>query len=136
MVMVVKEAHSKVLFTLSDPADESRQVRAIQLADRNGGKLYTKTDIEIDDKGLVTEVSGLLFDSTMEGVEEMVSHVIIGLLPPSGWHPIQNYEELVERQCDIEGLNDDVGERLEDDVGERLEGGSAERPSGAARSRR
>ena len=96
-VMTVNEAHNNVLFTVSH---EGSEYRAVQLLDRIGNDIYANTRIEVDDLVLVVEVPGLLLGPNMskqDDASESVSHVIVGLIPPSDWHEIPLYSSLVKK---------------------------------------
>jgi len=88
-VMKVTEVHTPVLFTLDN------DLRAIQLVDRNGGRLFANTKIEPGDHVLVTEVPGQLRSPSMDDPTDSVSHIIIGLIPPSEWDWMPSYDRLV-----------------------------------------
>ena len=94
--MKVVEAHNRVLFTV---VHEDREYRAVQLVDRWGGTVYANTEIQVEDLVLVVEVPGLLYGPHMSDSDagEAVSHIIIGLIPPSGWREIREYSGLVKR---------------------------------------
>ena len=94
-IMTVVEAENKVLFTVSS---EGKEVRALQLVDRMGGEMYANTSIEVGDLVLVTEVPGFLLGPNMPDSEtsESISHIIVGLLPPSKWHESPEYFKLVK----------------------------------------
>ena len=97
-VMKVKEVHNNVLFTVSGKGSECR---AVQLLDRVGKELYANTTLEKDDLVLVAEIPGFLYGPNMskpEDAGEAVSHIIIGLVPPSQWHGVKDYFELVKRR--------------------------------------
>ena len=97
--MKVVEAHNRLLFTV---AHEGREYRAVQLVDRQGGMVYAHTEIQVDDLVLVVEVPGLLYGPNMSDSDasDAVSHIIVGLMPPSGWHEIREYSGLVKRAND------------------------------------
>ncbi|MYB10883.1 MAG: hypothetical protein F4Y28_13020 [Acidimicrobiia bacterium] len=94
--MKVVEAHNRALFTVTH---EGREYRAVQLVDRWGGKVYANTEIQVEDLVLVDEVSGLLHGPQMSDSDasDAVSHLIVGLIPPSEWHEIREYSGLVKR---------------------------------------
>ena len=94
-VMEVTERHNNVLFTVSHQGSD---LRAVQLLDRIGETLHAQTVIEVGDLVLVTEVPGLLFRPNTSELDatESVSHIIVGLVPPSHWHEIPNFSTLVK----------------------------------------
>ena len=94
-IMTVVESENKVLFTVSS---EGKELRALQLVDRWGDKIYANTSIDVGDLVLVEEVPGFLLGPNMSDseVSESISHIIIGLIPPSKWHEIQEYSSLVK----------------------------------------
>ena len=96
-VMKVAAAHNNVLFTVSC---EGRDYRAVQLVDRIGNQVYANTVLKTDDLVLVVEVPGLLYGPGMskrDDASEAVSHIIVGLVPQSNWHEVQEYSDLVKR---------------------------------------
>ena len=94
-VMTVTEAHNNVLFTVSH---EGEELRALQIVERNGGIVYASSVVEVGDLVLVAEVPGLLLGPNMDQDDfvDSVSHVIVGLLPPSQWHDVPQYSGLVK----------------------------------------
>ena len=72
----------------------------MQLLDRWSGRtIYANTAIEVLDLLLVAEVTGLLFApelSPEDDAGDAVSHVILELIPPSSWHEIEEYSNLVK----------------------------------------
>lgn len=94
-VMTVVEAENKVVFTVSS---EGKELRALQLVDRTGGKLYANTEIEVGDIVLVVEVPAILLAPNMSASEtgESISHIIVGIIPPSKVHEISDYSNLVK----------------------------------------
>ena len=93
-IMKVIEAHNNVLFTV---VHNDSECRAIQFIDRLQSGVYASTRIEIDDLVLVEEVPGFLYgpnDTERDG-RESISHIILGLVPPSHWHEMQNYSDIV-----------------------------------------
>ncbi len=94
-VMTITERSTNVLFTVSYGENE---FRAVQLLDRIGKDVYAQTTLEVGDLVLVEEVPQFLRSPSMsKGSPDSVSHVIIGLVPPSECDEIQNYNELVKR---------------------------------------
>ena len=93
-VMVVKEQHNNVLYTV---VSEDSEFRALQLVERSGGEIFAGTEIRVDDLVLVAEVPGFLIGPNFLDWDptDSVSHIIVGLLPPSGWQPVKNYSDLV-----------------------------------------
>lgn len=94
-VMTVVEAENNVVFTVTS---EGTELRAIQLVDRWGDKIYANTNIQVGDLVLVAEVPGTLLGPNMPESEpgESISHIIVGLIPPSKWHEIPEYSKLVK----------------------------------------
>jgi len=90
----VVEAHNSVLF---DVLCNDETVRAVQLLDRLNGEMYANAKILVDDLVLVVEVPGLLFSPSMSesSASDSVSHITLGLVPPSLWHEIADYDGLV-----------------------------------------
>lgn len=93
-VMVVKEQHNNVLYTVVSGGSE---FHAVQLVDRSGGEIFASTEIRVDDLVLVAEVPGFLIGPNFLDWDptDSVSHIIVGLVPPSGWLPVTNYWDLV-----------------------------------------
>ncbi len=89
-VLQVAQVHTPTLFTLTNG------LRAIQLVDRNGDTIYANTRIEPGDHVLVAEVPGQLRSPSMEDPTDSVSHIIVGLLPPSKWDRMPSYQSLVD----------------------------------------
>ncbi len=85
LVMTVTEAHTNVLYTVSDEKDE---YRAMQFVSRNGDTIYANADIRVGDQVLVVELPALLYSPSMEDPGEAVSHIILGHIPPSTLHHI------------------------------------------------
>ena len=88
--MKVVGKSTNALFTVSD--DET-EVRAIQMMDRlkDGGKVFATTRIEMGDIVLVCEIEQMLYaPSQSMGTDDSdaVSHVIVGLVPPSHIRPL------------------------------------------------
>lgn len=82
-VMTVTAAHNKVVFTVESGDTE---YRALQLASRieEGGRIYAAEYIAVGDTVLVCEIPQFIsskFDA-MEP-EDSISHVILGIVPPS-----------------------------------------------------
>ena len=94
-VMTVTEAHTNVLFTV---AHNDSEFRAIQFIDQQeSGVVYASTHIKIGDLVLVEEIPGFLYppsDTDRDGGES-ISHIILGLIPPSHWHEMQNHSDIV-----------------------------------------
>ena len=70
----------------------SNQLRALIVAQRwGGGEITTSTKLQIGDLVLVAAVSGFFSDpalsvrSLTDLGDEGISHVILGLLPPTDW---------------------------------------------------
>ncbi len=94
-VMRVIEAENAVVFAV---ASDDRDFRALQLVDRDGDTIYANTRIEVGDLVLVEEVPGFLLgpNTPDSEVSESISHIIVGLIPPSNWHEIPEYSKLVK----------------------------------------
>ena len=94
-IMTVTEQHNNVLFTVSYRGSE---LRAVQLLDRIGENVYANTVIKVGDLVLVDEVPGLLYGPNMSESDagEAISHIIVGLIPPSNWREITNFSGLVK----------------------------------------
>ncbi|MCY3881741.1 MAG: hypothetical protein OXG61_06450 [Chloroflexi bacterium] len=96
-IMNVTEAHNSVLFTVSH---EGQELRALQLVERNGQTLYASSVVEVGDLVLVAEIPGFLRGPEMDEDDSLdsVSHIIVGLVPPSQWQDVPNYFDLVRSQ--------------------------------------
>ena len=89
--MKVIEKSNNVLFTVSDGETE---VRAIQMVDRleDGGNVFATTRIEMDDIVLVCEIEQMLYAPSQSiGTDDSdaISHIIVGLIPPSHVHSLK-----------------------------------------------
>ncbi len=100
-VMQVVEAFNNVKFTVAQPDKlDATSYLALQMVDRMEdptSMVYANTRIQVGDLVLVTEVNQFLFgpsDGEKSGTEA-ISHIILGLIPPSQIHEIENYSDLV-----------------------------------------
>ena len=86
-VMKVKEAHNNIRFLVTTGSNE---YLALQLIRRVMGGLRANEDIKVGDLVLVCEVPHFL-SSPLTGTppEDSISHIILGIVPPSGVANIQ-----------------------------------------------
>ena len=95
-LMVVNEVHTSALFTVSDQAGEARAIQTVDRLEAQG-QIYAATRVEVGDLVLVAEVPALLTTRTIEDMTDSVSHIIIGIVPPSMVKFVPNYDKLVKR---------------------------------------
>ena len=102
-VMQVIEAFNKVKFTVAYPgALDGTSFLAIQLVDRleyrQSKDIYANTIVQVGDLVLVAEVNQFLYgpNDLERDATEAVSHIIVGLIPPSNIHEIKDYSNLVK----------------------------------------
>ena len=83
MIFVAKaiEEYNKAVFTVSC---NSGEYRALQLGDRLDAQICANTEIHIGDSVLVIELPQFISPPSEAGPSgESISHIIIGLIPPS-----------------------------------------------------
>ena len=92
----VTERFNNVVFTVEY---DSVEYRALQLVDRmSDGQVYANTEIFVGDSVLVVNVPQFISSpGKAEPGEDSVSHIIVGLIPPSNVQVIPNYSDLVQR---------------------------------------
>ncbi len=92
-VMRIKDMQTNVLCTvvaLEVEQEQEIEYRAIQLCGRLevGSPIYAATVLTEGDLVLVCEVPHFLHSPSGENAEDSVSHIIVGLVPPSVVVPI------------------------------------------------